>query len=191
MGFITTKSDAVLLRIESATTQDFMELEIVEGNIYMMYNIGTRDLALAESGTKVNDNVYHVVRFSRKGGNATLQLDDYNVQTINPTGECLILLLLAHKFNCFFAGHQSTVFNTMANVQVGGKFSRNGRSRIERAFAGVITGLSVNKLRVLDLAVERDAHITIRGDVQLVTGVLDRNDLQRMQQVRDFIFSIY
>lgn len=29
LGFITTKSDAVLLRIESSTTQDYMELEIV------------------------------------------------------------------------------------------------------------------------------------------------------------------
>lgn len=75
----------------------------------------------------------------------------------------------------------------MANIQVGGKFSRNGRYRIERPFAGVIAGLSVNRLRVLDLAAERDPHITLRGDVQLVTGVLDRNDLQRMQQVRGFV----
>ncbi|XP_037947994.1 neurexin-3-like [Teleopsis dalmanni] len=180
LGFITTKSDAVLLRIESATTQDYMELEIVEGNIFMVYNIGTRDLPLGEIGTKVNDNTYHVVRFTRVGGNGTLQLDDYNVQTLSPQG------------------HQSTVFNTMANIQVGGKFSRTGRNRIDRPFAGVIAGLSVNKLRILDLAVERDPHITIRGDVQLVTGVLDRNDLQRMQQtpasgypgaIDDLIFS--
>ncbi|XP_067618490.1 neurexin 1 isoform X1 [Eurosta solidaginis] len=180
LGFITTKSDAVILRVESATTQDYMELEIVEGNIFMVYNIGTRDLPLGEIGTKVNDNTYHVVRFSRKGGNATLQLDDYNVQTLNPQG------------------HQSTVFNTMSSIQVGGKFSRGGRTRIERPFAGVIAGLSLNKLRILDLAVERDPHITIRGDVQLVTGVLDRNDLQRMQQtpasgypgaIDDLIFS--
>lgn len=72
----------------------------------------------------------------------------------------------------------------MATVYVGGKVSRNGRSRIERPFAGVISGLSVNGLRVLDLTSDRDPHTTIRGDVQLVTGVLDRNDLQRMQQVR-------
>lgn len=77
----------------------------------------------------------------------------------------------------------------MSSIQVGGKFSRGGRTRIERPFAGVIAGLSVNKLRILDLAVERDPHITIRGDVQLVTGVLDRNDLQRMQQVREFILN--
>lgn len=32
LGFITTKADAVLLRIESSTTQDYMELEIVRGS---------------------------------------------------------------------------------------------------------------------------------------------------------------
>uniref|UniRef100_T1GNP4 Laminin G domain-containing protein n=1 Tax=Megaselia scalaris TaxID=36166 RepID=T1GNP4_MEGSC len=84
LGFITTKSDAVLLRIDSANTQDYMELEIVEGNIFMVYNVGTLDLPLGEIGTKVNDNNYHVVRFSRNGGNATLQIDDYNVQTVYP-----------------------------------------------------------------------------------------------------------
>lgn len=74
----------------------------------------------------------------------------------------------------------------MGNVQVGGKVPKGAiRSRIERPFAGVIAGLSINRLRVLDLAAERDQQITMRGDVQLVTGVLDRNDLQtRMQQVR-------
>jgi neurexin len=76
----------------------------------------------------------------------------------------------------------------MSNIQVGGKVPKNtGRSRIERAFAGIIAGLSINRLRILDLAAERDPQITIRGDVQLVTGVLDRNDLQRMQQVRFLI----
>lgn len=74
----------------------------------------------------------------------------------------------------------------MANIQVGGKIARNGRFRIERPFVGVVSGLSVNRLRVLDLAAERDPHVTVRGDVQLVTGVLDRTDLQRMQQVRNF-----
>ena len=73
----------------------------------------------------------------------------------------------------------------MGNIQVGGKVPKNGgRQRIERPFAGVIAGLSINRLRALDMAAERDPQSTIRGDVQLVTGVLDRNDLQRMQQVR-------
>lgn len=119
IGFITMRSDAVLLRIESSTTQDYMELEIVrvwdinnrlqkpfkfnthffgktsrslqvEGNIFMVYNIGSHDLPLGEIGTKVNDNTYHIVRFQRFGGNATLQLDDYNVQTVHPQGMLLL-----------------------------------------------------------------------------------------------------
>ncbi|XP_055617047.1 neurexin-1 isoform X4 [Toxorhynchites rutilus septentrionalis] len=163
LGFVTTKSDAVLLRIESSTTQDYIEMEIVEGNIFIVYNIGSHDLPLGEIGVKVNDNNYHIVRFTRSGANASLQIDDYNVQTLFPPG------------------HQSTIFTSMANIQVGGKISRNGRARIERPFGGVIAGLSVNRLRVLDLSAERDPHINVRGDVQLVTGVLDRND-QRMQQ---------
>ncbi|XP_055525432.1 neurexin-1b isoform X3 [Wyeomyia smithii] len=163
LGFVTTKSDAVLLRVESSTTQDYIEMEIVEGNVFIVYNVGSHDLPLGEIGVKVNDNNYHIVRFTRSGANATLQIDDYNVQTLFPSG------------------HQSTIFTSMANIQVGGKISRNGRSRIERPFGGVIAGLSVNRLRVLDLAAERDPHINVRGDVQLVTGVLDRND-QRMQQ---------
>lgn len=52
----------------------------------MMYNIGSHDLPLGEIGVKVNDNNYHVVRFTRSGPNATLQLDDYNVQSLFPTG---------------------------------------------------------------------------------------------------------
>ncbi|CAO1431878.1 unnamed protein product [Diamesa hyperborea] len=165
LGFITVKSDAVLLRIESSNTQDYFELEIVEGNVFTVFNVGSHDLPLGEIGVKVNDNNYHVVRFTRSGGNATLQIDDYNVQTLHAQG------------------HLSTVFNSMGNIQVGGKVPKNGgRQRIERPFAGVIAGLSINKLRALDMAAERDPQSTIRGDVQLVTGVLDRNDLQRMQQ---------
>lgn len=38
LGFITTVSDAVLLRIESSTTQDYMELEIVCNNQYRKSN---------------------------------------------------------------------------------------------------------------------------------------------------------
>lgn len=73
-----------------------MELEIVEGNVFMVYNVGTLDLPLGEIGTKVNDNNYHVVRFSRNGGNATLQIDDYNVQTVYPQG----------KWFCFQIGRE-------------------------------------------------------------------------------------
>ncbi|XP_064212008.1 neurexin 1 [Tribolium castaneum] len=164
LGFITTKADAVLLRIVSGTSNDYIEMEIVEGNIFVVYNLGSNDHPLGEISLKVNDNAYHVVRFHRQGYNSSLQIDDYNVQTSHPSG------------------HQLQVFNSQSQIQIGGKWSK-GKSRIERPFTGIISGVVVNRLRVLDLAAEKDIHASLRGDVQLISGILDRHDhLQKMQQ---------
>lgn len=59
----------------------------VEGNVFVVYNLGTNDLLLGEISVKVNDNAYHVVRFYRQGHNSTLQVDDYNIQTLHPSGK--------------------------------------------------------------------------------------------------------
>lgn len=53
----------------------------------MVYNMGTQDQPIGEIGTKVNDNTYHIIRFTRNGANSTLQLDDFNTQTIFPGGK--------------------------------------------------------------------------------------------------------
>ncbi|KAG5861820.1 hypothetical protein JTB14_007754 [Gonioctena quinquepunctata] len=163
IGLITTKSDAVLLRIISGTSNDYIEMYIVEGNVFVVYNLGTNDLLLGEISVKVNDNAYHVIRYHRYGHNSTLQVDDYNVQTNHPSG------------------HQLQVFNSQSQIQIGGKWNKKGR--IERPFSGVISGVVVNGLRILDLAAEKDVHASIRGDVSLISGILDRQDhLQKMQQ---------
>jgi Laminin G domain len=69
------------------------KLPKVEGNVFMVYNMGTNDHPIGEVGVKVNDNQYHVVRFTRSGANSTLQIDDYSVQTLNPGG----MILRSHK----------------------------------------------------------------------------------------------
>ena len=51
--------------------------------------MGTNDHPLGEVGIKVNDNQYHVIRFTRSGANSTLQVDDYNFQSNHPSGEFL------------------------------------------------------------------------------------------------------
>lgn len=82
----------------------------------------------------------------------------------------------------FFLGHQLQVFNSQSQIQIGGKWTK--KNRIERPFSGIISGVVVNGLRVLDLAAEKDVHASIRGDVQLISGILDRHEhLQKMQQV--------
>lgn len=57
----------------------------------MVYNMGTNDHPIGEINVKVNDNAYHVVRFTRSGANSTIQIDDYNVQTNHPTGYFYLL----------------------------------------------------------------------------------------------------
>lgn len=94
--------------------------------------------------------------------------------------------MFANYFN-FVEGDQLQVFNSQSQIQIGGKWSK-GKSRIERPFAGIIAGVVVNGMRILDLAAEKDIHTLIRGDVQLMTGILDRHDqLQKMQQVILFL----
>ncbi|XP_023287827.1 neurexin-3, partial [Orussus abietinus] len=85
LGFVTSNSDAVLLRVESASSNDYLEIEIVEGNVFAVYNMGTNDHPIGEVGVKVNDNQYHVIRFTRSGANSTLQVDDYNLQANHPS----------------------------------------------------------------------------------------------------------
>jgi leucine-rich repeat transmembrane neuronal protein 1/2 len=63
----------------------------------MVYNMGTNDHPIGEIGVKVNDNAYHVVRFTRSGANSTIQVDDYNVQTNHPEGNNLS----SHVHNIF------------------------------------------------------------------------------------------
>ena len=59
----------------------------VEGKIFVIYNMGTEDHPVGEVMSKVNDGMYHVVRFIRSGPNATVQIDDYEIQENNPSGE--------------------------------------------------------------------------------------------------------
>lgn len=89
---------------------------------------------------------------------------------------------MIHIFNV--AGHQLSVFNSQAQIQIGGKWN-HAKQRVERPFSGVMAGLVFNGLRLLDLASEKDGRTSVRGDVQLMTGIRDRQHepLQRMQQV--------
>lgn len=172
LGFVTTRADAILLRVLSSTSKDYLEIEIVEGNIFIVYNLGNNDHPLGEIGVKVNDNTYHVVRFKRIGANSTLQIDDYNVQGTCPTGENLL-----------------QVFNSQYMIEIGGKWNKE-KKRVERPFAGVISGVVVNGMRMLDYAAEQNEHVSMIGDVQLVTGIQDRNDqYQKMQQTPSSSFS--
>lgn len=129
-----------------------MELELVDGNVLMVYNLGTEDLDTGELSFKVNDGKYHIVRFTRSGQNSTIQVDNHNVMTRSPSGR------------------QLTIFNSHSKVQIGGK-KNSVRDAIEKPFHGIIAGFVFNGHRILDMTVEDDSRITVEGDVQLLMSI--------------------
>lgn len=57
-----------------------------QGKIGVTFNIGTIDISVKETTTAVNDGKYHLVRFTRNGGNATLQVDNWPANEHFPAG---------------------------------------------------------------------------------------------------------
>ncbi|XP_075719298.1 neurexin-1 isoform X16 [Rhinoderma darwinii] len=147
IGFSTVQKEAVLVRVDSSTgLGDYLELHVHQGKIGVKFNVGTDDISIEEVNAIINDGKYHVVRFTRSGGNATLQVD--NLPTIER----------------FPAGRQLTIFNSQATIKIGGK---------ERGhpFQGQLSGLYYNGLKVLNMAAESDTNIVIEGNVRLVGDV--------------------
>ncbi|XP_037342828.2 neurexin 3a isoform X2 [Pungitius pungitius] len=177
VGFSTSLKDGILVRIESAPgLGDYLMLHIQQGKIGVTFNIGTVDISVQEGSTPVNDGKYHVVRFTRNGGNATLQVDNWSINEHFPTGNSDIeRYQMANKKIPFkYArpveewlqekGRQLTIFNTQAAVAIGG--SDHGRP-----FQGQLSGLYYNGLKVLNMAAGGNPNIKINGSVRLVGDV--------------------
>ncbi|XP_049681530.1 neurexin 3 isoform X30 [Accipiter gentilis] len=177
VGFSTTVKDGILVRIDSAPgLGDFLQLHIEQGKIGVVFNIGTVDISIKEESTPVNDGKYHVVRFTRNGGNATLQVDTWPVNEHYPTGNTdserfqMVKQKIPFKYNrpveewLQEKGRQLTIFNTQAQIAIGGK----DRGRL---FQGQLSGLYYNGLKVLNMAAENNPNIKINGSVRLVGEV--------------------
>uniref|UniRef100_A0A8C5HD45 Neurexin-2-like n=1 Tax=Gouania willdenowi TaxID=441366 RepID=A0A8C5HD45_GOUWI len=144
VGFSTQQKEAVLVRVESTHgLGDYLQLHIDDGKIGVIFNVGTDDITIDEPAVIVNDGKYHVVRFTRSGGNATLQVDNHPVIERYPPGR------------------QLTIFNSQAAIKVGGQDKG-------RPFQGQISGLYYNGLQVLKLAAENDPSIQVEGSLRLV-----------------------
>lgn len=65
--------------------------------MYLIYNLGTEDHPIGEEVTSINDGKYHVLKFTRSGPNATLQLDNYEVRSRNPKGKTIYFWIKAHS----------------------------------------------------------------------------------------------
>ncbi|XP_044127659.1 neurexin 3 isoform X1 [Bufo gargarizans] len=147
VGFSTYVKDGILVRIDSAAgLMDFLQLHIEQGKVGVTFNIGLVDISIREDSTPVNDGAYHVVKYTRNGGNATLQVDNWPINEYYPGGRPL------------------TIFNTQAQIAIGGQ-DRG------RPFQGQLSGIYYNGLKVLNMAAEHNPHINISGSVRLVGEV--------------------
>ncbi|KAM9054088.1 neurexin-1 isoform 15-T15 [Megaptera novaeangliae] len=177
IGFSTVQKEAVLVRVDSSSgLGDYLELHIHQGKIGVKFNVGTDDIAIEESNAIINDGKYHVVRFTRSGGNATLQVDSWPVIERYPAGnndnERLAIARQRIPYRLgrvvdewlLDKGRQLTIFNSQATIIIGGK--EQGQP-----FQGQLSGLYYNGLKVLNMAAENDANIAIMGNVRLVGEV--------------------
>ncbi|XP_030635339.1 neurexin-2-beta isoform X5 [Chanos chanos] len=177
VGFSTQLKEAVLVRVESAKgLGDYLELHIERGKIGVIFNVGTDDISIEESAVMVSDGKYHVVRFTRSGGNATLQVDNQPVIERFPSGnfdnERLAIARQRIPYRLgrvvdewlLDKGRQLTIFNSQAFIKIGG--GEKGRH-----FQGQISGLYYNGLQVLKLAAEGDPNVQVQGNLRLVGDV--------------------
>ncbi|XP_051996122.1 neurexin 2b isoform X3 [Xyrauchen texanus] len=178
VGFSTQLKEAVLVRVESAKgLGDYLELHIERGRVGVIFNVGTDDIVIEESGVMISDGKYHVVRFTRSGGNATLQVDNLPVLERFPSGnfdsERLAIARQRIPYRLgrvvdewlLDKGRQLTIFNSQAFIKVGG--GEKGRN-----FQGQISGLYYNGLQVLKLSAEGDPNVQVQGNLRLVGDVL-------------------
>ncbi|CAL4079401.1 unnamed protein product, partial [Meganyctiphanes norvegica] len=175
LGFMTRQEDAVLLRLDSANSKDYMELELIDGNVYMVYNMGTEDHPIGERLTKINDGTYHVVRFVRSGPNATIQVDDYQVHSKNPKDIVQLsdLKVLKKLRSRIWHGHQLAVFNGQSTLQIGGKRVRRASSvTVERPFKGPISNHFKQSMRIFYLASSQGPSRDIRDPVYLSVSII-------------------
>ncbi|XP_051776104.1 neurexin 3a isoform X4 [Erpetoichthys calabaricus] len=174
VGFSTNVKDAILARVDSAPgLGDFLQLHIEQGKIGVTFNIGTVDITIQETSTTISDGKYHVVRFTRNGGNATLQVDNWPINEHYPTGSSDYerLQMVNKKIPFKYTrpveewlqekGRQLTIFNTQATITIGG-------SDRKRPFQGQMSGLYYNGLKVLNMASERNPNIKINGSVRFM-----------------------
>uniref|UniRef100_A0A6I8PB69 Neurexin 2 n=1 Tax=Ornithorhynchus anatinus TaxID=9258 RepID=A0A6I8PB69_ORNAN len=174
VGFSTHQRSAVLVRVDSASgLGDYLQLHIDQGTVGVIFNVGTDDIAIDEPNAIVSDGKYHVVRFTRSGGNATLQVDSWPVNERYPAGnfdnERLAIARQRIPYRLgrvvdewlLDKGRQLTIFNSQAAIKIGGRDQG-------RPFQGQVSGLYYNGLKVLALAAESDPNVRAEGHLRLV-----------------------
>lgn len=150
--------DCILMRIDSTSSNDYIEVQLIDAHVIVIYNVGSADHLIEDLNVLVNDNNYHMIKFNRSGPNATLQIDNHNIVSRTPVGK------------------QLTIFDAQSTITVGGRKSNRhpitgGVSLIDKPFKGVIFTLTFNNEQILNLGAEGDSRVTLEGRVELLVSI--------------------
>jgi len=163
-GIETSDEDAILFRADYASSDKYIIAEISQGFIHVSYNFDNKEFVNTFKKFKINDDKYHVIKFSRVDANSTLEVDFYNQKKelwTNTSAQNSRYLndasVLVH-----IGGHQ--VENSENDVSRQGQLEQQQlKQSIKRQFTGNIYGLVFNKIRILDLAAQKDDRIVFSG----------------------------
>ncbi|KAI1286229.1 Neurexin-1 [Halotydeus destructor] len=145
---VTRALNAVLFRVDSSSSADYVELRLVNGAIFGLYNLGQDDHAVGDPAILVSDSKYHVISFTRSGANATIQVDNYNAIEKRPLGK------------------QRNIFDNQSTLQIGGKRNVLKSDSIELPFVGILAGVLFDNQRILEDIVHPMAKVIIDGDIE-------------------------
>ncbi|XP_071963848.1 neurexin-1a-like [Antedon mediterranea] len=154
-GFATYSENAVLMRVESATQTDYIEINLSDGIVVAVYKLGpgSENVIPTSVNKKFNDGSLHVVRFYRKGGNTTLIMDQID------------------NYSHTVPASDATVFDDQAKIYIGGQVYKEGRRKrrqVDTVFVGLLSGARLNKIKPLELAESGHPRTSIQGNVTLI-----------------------
>ncbi|KAK0410722.1 hypothetical protein QR680_005290 [Steinernema hermaphroditum] len=163
VGFQTTGREGVLLSVQCAVDGDFLTVFLADGYIHVRYNLGSRDHQLGFFDLRVNDNRYHVAVVERRRFNVTLTLDDHLPIRYSPQDQHELFTL-----DMQWRVSVGASFNVYHSASIYRRKKRRRHLRVFDGFAGNVTGVNFNGLRILDLYAKGDERVSSVGSPKLI-----------------------
>ncbi|XP_075261704.1 neurexin-1-like isoform X4 [Convolutriloba macropyga] len=163
-SFSTEMPDCAILFVYSGSSSEYIKISLSEGRPLVEYRIGNYVHTVKDNSlpNELNDAVFHLVVFRRKGPNCSIQIDDFPLYTYTSLSDIL------------------SIFDDQAGVLVGGFRTKHQISDMRAEgvmttksgsdFVGMIRGLYLNGMRVLHYVAYQSPYSRIYGDVRWVNS---------------------
>ncbi|VDD94757.1 unnamed protein product [Enterobius vermicularis] len=153
-GFQTLQSSAVLLSIQCSAEGDYFVICLKDGFLQVRFNLGQHDHVVKHLRRAVNDNQYHTLRVYRDEANLTIKLDNLDYKYA-PQGTAVAIFCISFTPK----GNELKTLNEQWRICIGASFARDHhwymlrkkKRHVFDSFKGIISGVNVNGLMLLDM----------------------------------------